>query len=207
MAARILSLQGLVDLLRSTEGAPITSPRIAGLLEEIELEAGSLGPYVRYADDHYTRNLIHRGPWFDVMAICWKPGQASPVHSHNGQLGWVKVLRGALESVEYQWPGPGQTGSRETAGAESPTGFGQVRLQPGQPTVCVPGGGLNLVTQRATIHSLGVPQGCHEDSLSLHIYSLPFDSCVTFDVARGSCKRSLLAFDSVPDGHEILCRV
>ena len=187
MAARVISIEGLVSLLGATAGAPVTSARIAGLLEEIELEEGSLGPFIHFADSHYTRNLIHRDARFDLMAICWKPGQATPVHGHNGQLGWVKVLRGALESREYQRLAPDQSG-----------GGGQVRLQAGQPMLCAPGAGLNLVTPRATIHSLGVPPGCQENSVSLHIYSLPFDSCMTFDPVRGSCERRQLTFDSVP---------
>lgn len=198
-----VTVEGLVDLLRAAEGAPITSDRIAGILEEVELAEGSLRPFVRHAGDHYTRNLIHRDRWFDVMTLCWMPGQGTPVHTHNGQLGWAKVVRGALECVEYAWMGCDRPENQDVAGLDCLAGGAQVKLRAHDPFVCVPGGGVNRVTRKVTIHSLGVPAGCTEPTVSLHVYSLPFDSCVTFDLARGSCFRRDLAFDSARDGYDV----
>jgi cysteine dioxygenase len=201
MAVRKLSVQQLVELLRSAEGAPITSDRIAELLGEVEVDEDSIRSFVRYSDDHYTRNLIHRDRWFDVMTLCWRPGQGTPVHTHNGQLGWAKVLRGAIECTEYAWLGCDRPENQDVAGMDCLAGGGQVKLQAHDPVVCVPGGHVNRVTRKVTIHSLGVPKDCREECVSLHIYSLPFDSCVTFDLARGTCWRRDLAFDSVREGY------
>lgn len=206
MAARTVSVDEMVDLLRSAEGAPITSDRIADLLQDVEIDEGSLRPFVRYADDHYTRNLIHRDRWFDIMALCWRPGQATPVHTHNGQLGWAKVLRGAIECVEYAWKGCDRPENQNVAGMDCTAGGMQVKLEPREPLVAVPGGAVNRVTRQVTIHSLGVPRDCKEDSVSLHVYSLPFDSCVTFDMARGHCFRRDLRFDSTRPGYDVPLR-
>ncbi|MCE9638252.1 MAG: cysteine dioxygenase family protein [Planctomycetes bacterium] len=206
MSARSVSVEDLVELLRSAEGAPITSDRIAGLLQDVEIDEGSLRPFVRYADDHYTRNLIHRDRWFDVMTLCWKPGQGTPVHTHNGQLGWAKVLRGAIECTEYAWLGCDRPENQDVAGLDCLAGGAQVKLDAHEPAICVPGSPVNRVTRRVTIHSLGVPRDCTEPSVSLHVYSLPFDSCVTFDVARGACWRRNLSFDSKRDGYDVPLR-
>lgn len=206
MSPRTVSIEGLVDLLRGAEGAAITSDRIADLLADVEVAEGALRPFVRYADDHYTRNLIHRDRWFDVMTLCWKPGQGTPVHTHNGQLGWAKVLRGALDCVEYGWRGCDRPENQDVAGLDCLAGGMQVKLDAKPAVTCVPGGGVNRVTKKITIHSLAVPQGCNEPTVSLHVYSLPFDSCVSFDMARGQCFRRDLRFDSARDGYQVPLR-
>ena len=78
-----------------------------------------------------------------------------------------------------------------------------MKLQAHEPLVCVPGGGVSRVTRKVTIHSLAVPADCREPTVSLHVYSLPFDSCVSFDVARGNCVRRDLSFDSARDGYDV----
>jgi cysteine dioxygenase len=65
---------------------------------------------------------------------------------------------------------------------------------------------MNRVTRQVTIHSLEAPRDAGERVISLHVYSLPFDSCVVFDVARGRCERRELAFDSAPDGYSVRLR-
>ena len=205
MATRSVSVDGLVDLLRSAEGGPITSDRIAELMSGVEVEETSLRPFVRFADDHYTRNLIHRDKWFDVMTLCWTPGQGTPVHTHNGQLGWAKVVRGALECVEYAWLGCDRPENQNVSGIDCLAGGAQVKLEAHAPLVCTPGGAVNRVTRKVTIHSLGAPRE-GERTVSIHVYSLPFDSCVTFDMARGACYRRDLAFDSRRDGYDVPLR-
>ncbi|MCG3134025.1 MAG: hypothetical protein HMLKMBBP_01295 [Planctomycetes bacterium] len=203
---RTVSVEGVVDLLRGAEGAPITSDRIADLLSEVEIDEGSLRPFVRFADDHYTRNLIHRDRWFDIMTLCWAPGQGTPVHTHNGQLGWAKVLRGAIECVEYAWKGCDRPENQNVAGLDCLAGGNQVKLDARPKLVCTPGGAVNRVTRQVTIHSLGNPAGSAERAVSLHVYSLPFDSCVSFDLARGSCFRRDLRFDSAREGYDVPLR-
>ena len=66
--------------------------------------------------------------------------------------------------------------------------------------------GLNIVDKQVTIHSLTAPADCDEPTVSFHVYSLPFDSCVIFDTARGRCERKELAFDSAPDGYTVRVR-
>lgn len=72
--------------------------------------------------------------------------------------------------------------------------------------LATPGGPLNRVTKQVTIHSLTVPQDMKEPVVSFHVYSLPFDSCVVFDVAQGHCSRKELAFDYAPEGYTVRMR-
>lgn len=206
MAKRVVSVATLVDELKRTEGAPITSDRIAAVMNDLTLDEKTIRPYVRFAGDHYTRNLVHRDAHFDIMVLCWKPGQGTPIHTHNGQLGWAFTTRGALDCVEYRYMGCDRPENQNVAGIDCLAGGMQVKLDRTESTLCTPGGAVNRVTKQVTIHSLTVPKDCKEDVVSLHVYSLPFDSCVTFDVALGQCRRKELAFDSAPEGYTVRMR-
>ncbi len=206
MVKRRLPVAGLVDELRRAEGAPITSDRIAGLLADVTLDEASLRPFVRFSDDHYTRNLVHRDRHFDVMVLCWTPGQGTPIHTHNGQLGWALVTRGALDCTDYRWLGCDRPANQNVSGIDCLAGGMDVKLETLDRKLCTPGGEMNKVTRQLTIHSLVVPPDCRERVVSLHVYSLPFDSCVVFDVAHGQCRRKELAFDTAPEGSAVRMR-
>jgi cysteine dioxygenase len=206
MAQRLVSVASLVDELRKTEGAPITSDLIANVMSGVTLDESSIRPFVRFADDHYTRNLVHRDRHFDIMVLCWQPGQGTPIHTHNGQLGWAFTTRGALDCSEYVYRGCDRPENQDVAGIDCLAGGMQVKLDPTASTLCTPGGGVSRVTKKVTIHSLTVPSGCKEKVVSFHVYSLPFDSCVVFDVAHGQCRRKELSFDSAPTGYAVPMR-
>jgi cysteine dioxygenase len=206
MPKRTVTVASLVDELRKTEGAPITSDRIASVMTDVALDEKSIRPYVRFAGDHYTRNLIHRDAHFDIMVLCWQPGQGTPIHTHNGQLGWAFTTRGELDCVEYAYRGCDRPENQNVSGIDCLAGGMQVKLDRAHSTLCTPGGDINLVTKQVTIHALTVPPDCKEPVVSFHVYSLPFDSCVVFDVAQGQCRRKELAFDSAPDGYVVRMR-
>ena len=206
MAKKTVSITTLVDMLRATEGAPITSSRIADLLTSVDLDHASMRPFIRHGDDHYMRHLIHRDRCFDIMAICWMPGQGTPVHTHNGQLGWAFGVQGALDCTEYAYLGCDRPENQNVSGLDCIAGGAQVKLRETQLVQCTTDAGLNIVDKSVTIHSLRVPDSCDEPTVSLHVYSLPFDSCVVFDGARGHCERKELKFDSAPDGYAVPVR-
>jgi cysteine dioxygenase len=140
------------------------------------------------------------------MVLCWKPGQGTPIHTHNGQLGWAFTTRGALECVEYRYMGCDRPENQNVAGLDCLAGGMRVKLDRTSATLCTPGGGVSRVTRQVTIHALAVPADCKEKVISFHVYSLPFDSCVVFDVAQGRCRRRDLAFDSAPAGYSVRMR-
>jgi len=35
------------------------------------IQVPALSPYIFWRDSAYTRNLIYRDDWFEVMVICW----------------------------------------------------------------------------------------------------------------------------------------
>jgi predicted metal-dependent enzyme (double-stranded beta helix superfamily) len=54
--------------------------------------------------DQYLRRLLHHDPVLDytIMAMSWGPGQATPIHDHNGMWCVEAVWRGEIEVVQYE---------------------------------------------------------------------------------------------------------
>ena len=73
--------------LKELERDLITKDKIAQYMAATTLKPEALHDYVWWRDSFYTRNLIFRDELFEVMTICWSPGQKTAIHTHNGQLG------------------------------------------------------------------------------------------------------------------------
>jgi 3-mercaptopropionate dioxygenase len=122
----------VADTLQAT--LPVTT-----LLDPIEL-AGRPGPRA-------TSTHLHAETAFSIVAIVWRPGQATSIHDH---LAWcvVAVLAGAEHETTYR-RGAGNT---LVAGTETRNGMGSV-------TALIPPGDIHRV------------RNLDEDiAVSLHVY-------------------------------------
>jgi len=54
--------------------------------------------------EHYTRHVLHADPagLFTIVALVWRPGQATPVHGHYTWCAYT-VLKGRLEEEQFAW--------------------------------------------------------------------------------------------------------
>lgn len=194
MARHATPVGELVHSIASLESSPITTDRVLDLLFDKKPERGSLERYVHFSRDFYTRNLIYRDPLFEIMAVCWMPGQRTVIHTHNGQLGWMSVEAGALAVVNYKWEGCNAPGNQNVVGIDCLAGATQLNLSRRDVQECYPEGPINTVNKEQTIHQV-VVQG-KEPVISLHVYSRPIESCVAFDLERQVCYRRTLKFYS-----------
>lgn len=58
--------------------------------------------YVAYGNDCYTRHYVEQNAHFEMLILCWKSGQGSPVHNHAERGCILKVLQGQLLETRYQ---------------------------------------------------------------------------------------------------------
>jgi cysteine dioxygenase len=194
MSRKAVAVSHFVETLRSFEAAPITRDVVLHYCRETAVDLGSLEPYVHFRPDIYTRNLIYRDGIFEIMALCWSPGQRTVIHTHNGQLGWMSVERGALAVVNYQWLGCNAADNQNVSGLDCLAGATELDLERRETQECYPDGPVNTVDKVHTIHQV-VTQG-KEPAISLHVYSRPIDSCVAFDLEKHRCYRRELSFYS-----------
>lgn len=190
---RLIGIDDFIARLRSFEAGLITRDNVLELCEGVQLSDASLEPYTFFDDSFYTRNLIYRDDLFDVMAICWRPGQLTAVHTHNGQLCWMLMQRGNLQVVDYKWLGCDHPENQNVVGLDCLAGSDHIQLDRVRTVDASAGGPVVTADKLQTIHQLF---NADEPTVSIHIYSRPFDSCVAFDLEKQHCYRRELSYFS-----------
>lgn len=108
--------------------------------------------------DRYVRNLLHAGPAYQALLLCWRNGQRSPIHNHRGSHCGVRVMKGV---------------ATETTFSPAPNGMVvPIRTREmGEGTLCA--------SSDSDMHQVSNLQAGGSDLVTLHIYSPPL---LTMDV-------------------------
>ncbi len=123
-----------------------------------------IAAFCQYGEAGYQRNTLDATSAHELVAICWRDGQASPVHNHGTSQCCVRVLQGALEECRYV-----RIQSQDMALCEA----GQSRLEPSAETAFDSAEDFHRLT------------GVHPDgSISLHLYVPPLADFETVDLPR-----------------------
>ena len=70
-------------------------------LEGLVLDLDEVRDYLVFGPDHYRRNLMHTGPAYHALILCWRAGQRSPIHDHRGSRCAVRVLKGVATESQF----------------------------------------------------------------------------------------------------------
>jgi len=116
--------------------------------------------YTFFAEQRYARNLIELNESFELMVICWKPGQVSPVHNHAGSSCWMGVGCGELME-EYFHPVPREDG----ATCELKKGESHVMTR----------GQVGYISDEIAIHR--IRPNSDSPLVSIHLYAPPIKRC------------------------------
>jgi cysteine dioxygenase len=194
------SLADFVTGLREMERGLISKDRIAQYMAATPLRPEALNEYVWWRDSFYTRNLIYRDDLFEVMTICWSPGQKTAIHTHNGQLGWMTVSQGEVRTHEFKHTSCNAPENQNVVNIDCIGGATELQIDRVGTVVCSEGSGMVTVDKLHTIHQIenAGTTGC----VSLHVYSKPFDSCIAFDLEKQRCYRRQLSYFS-KDGQQL----
>ena len=68
----------------------------------MDLNIGALRDCIGYADDGYQRNVIKKTEFYELVAICWTPGQNTPIHDHVGSDCAFLIADGVSTETIYQ---------------------------------------------------------------------------------------------------------
>jgi cysteine dioxygenase len=130
-------------------------------LDDDSLNADVLADYIHFSDERYSRNLVAHGPQFYALVLCWKPGQASPIHDHRGASCGVRVIQGTATETSFRWQGDTLVADRVTT------------MQAGE--VC---GSFD-----DDIHE--IRNNGDDDLVTLHVYSPYLDNINLYDLNSG----------------------
>jgi len=122
-----------------------------------------VAPWVRFSSTQYLRNLIHAGPMYHALTICWRSGQRSPIHNHAQSTCGVRVLKGtATETLFERAPG-----GLLKAVASNDLHAGEVTASMDDDT-----------------HQVSNLQAAGDDLVTLHVYSPPLLRMDTFSLTN-----------------------
>lgn len=140
----------LATMDRHKERVPLDE--LTSLLKDVQITLDDVREFVKFGPETYRRNLMHAGPGYHALILCWKNGQRSPIHDHRGSSCGVRVLKGVATETYFDKSPNDQifaTSSRE--------------LREGQ--VCG--------SQDADIHQISNLQAGGAELVTLHVYSPP----------------------------------
>ena len=182
--------------LRALSEGIIAKQKIYDYLVVYEIRAEDLEPYKIWLPDRHTRNKIFRNDMIEVMLICWPAGAVTPLHTHNGQLGWMTMLEGRLLVENYKKIDCNRPENQQVVGMDCLAGATKIDMEHLHNEMAIPGGPLNTVDKTQTIHRIRNLAEWNERALSMHVYSRPIDSCVVFDMEAQRCYRRDLQYDN-----------
>jgi len=178
-----VSVDSLVKGLKAISDDEWTCEGVYKFLGENPVEVDSIVRYFHFNPEWYTRNLIYKDDRFELMAICWEIGQVSRVHNHSEQKCWMTVPVGKLWgqnfAVEEMDESRGYCKLRET------DRFTLADCQSAS------------VELEEPIHQVGNSAEWEERAVSLHIYSKPYDRCLSYCRDTHTVREVTLKYDSI----------
>ena len=185
-----------VDGIKRLSEGIITKQKIYDFLVAYEIRAEDLEKYKLWMPDRHTRNKIFRNEMIEVMLICWPIGAITPLHTHNGQLGWMTMIEGRLIVENYKKVLCNKPENEQVVGMDCLAGATQIEMEHLDNELAVPGGPLNTVDKTQTIHRIKNLAEWNQPAVSMHVYSRPIDSAVVFDIENQRCFRRDLKYDN-----------
>jgi cysteine dioxygenase len=170
-----LSMEAFLDGINDVLSRGFATEEIHAHLQRTLIEPDSLQRYIFFRPERYTRNLVFKNEFFELLVICWNIGQRAPVHGHEGERCWSRVEQGSLLLCNY----------REFS--ENPLVVRQI----GEPYL----GERGHLDGPADSHSVANPS--KTPAVSLHLYSHPYDQCDIFDLENNEKRRVRLRYDSI----------
>ncbi|MCH8821936.1 MAG: cysteine dioxygenase family protein [Planctomycetes bacterium] len=142
-------LQPLFKYLDSLK-APADLTTLTILLKNLDITRKDLGDACVFGEDDYHRMVLKDSRWYEVVCICWKSGQRTPIHDHKGASCAFRVIEGI---------------ATETIFEKSASGFVYPTSSKHQPC------GYIAASSEVDIHQVTNTQPPGTDLINIHIYS------------------------------------
>jgi cysteine dioxygenase len=179
---RDLSLDAFLVEMSREPVSSLTHERLMHLASRLWLSDDLVGNRIAFARGSYARNLVCRTPFFELLVLCWRPGQESTIHDHAGALNAIRVLSGELTSRTFS----------RTSGASS--GDGPV-TQDGEERV--PQDARMVGLDRNGIHQLANTTG--NDLITVHVYAPALMELNVYSTTSAEVERRPLRYTLADD--------
>ncbi len=171
-----ISLDDFVLEMMHIPSRELKLPSLVDLFSRLELRDTLINEHVHFCADAYARNLVCRTPRFDMLVLCWKPGQVTTIHDHAGSLSVVRAYRGTMTSRIF-----------EVTSRPSPD-RALVRMALDEKI----GAGLQATVDVDGIHQLA--NTSDQDLVTLHVYAPPLKELTVYYPSSGKFERVTLRY-------------
>lgn len=163
---KTVRVENLIKGLCDISDANFTCDNVYQFLAKNPIDVDTIAPYFFWSKNFYTRNLIYKDERFELMALCWDKGQVSRIHNHADQMCWMTVPVGKLRGQNFR-----------ILEIEEANGF--CKLQETDQfdlSDCL----AAKVELEEPVHQILNLSEFDERAVSLHIYSKPFEKCLSY---------------------------
>lgn len=151
---------------------------LAKMLGGMKTTRADLDAWCQFGTRGYRRNTIKRTRWYELLALCWRSGDCTPIHDHAGCSCAFKLMQGVGTEIRYRVT---------DSGLVCPTAV--VEMSPNY--ICA--------AEDADIHQVANTQPPGKELVTMHIYSPPIELMTTYTPMG---VRNRVAWDDDPRGHE-----
>lgn len=92
------------DFIAEIVQLPASQLQLAHLQDwvaRLDLKDDLFRRHMSFCSQGYQRKLLCRTSRFEMLILCWQPGQSSTVHDHADSLNVTRVYRGVLTSRKF----------------------------------------------------------------------------------------------------------
>jgi len=160
---KLKNLLGYLDSLEDRADLDV----LRRLLEDLDVTRADIESACTFSEGRYQRNIIKESAWYELVALCWKSGQRTPIHDHRGSSCAFKVVHNAATEIRFEKSPSGLLVS--TGSFEAPEGH-----------ICA--------SYDEDIHQVlnANPEGT--DVITLHIYSPPLKNYRRYTLDTPCCE-------------------
>ena len=158
LAGSSISFSELTERLNS-QASPPTLEQLNLWISSVEISETEIEPYIGFKEGNYWRHRVCRNDAVEMLVICWRPGQLTPIHDHNGSHGVVRVHQGLMCETIFAYDA--DKGLCHDTDRECPVGT-------------VTG------AEVPDIHQLGNPASSGQDLITVHVYAPPLGVLKTY---------------------------
>lgn len=166
---KIESLEQLLEILPECSGKDYVE-----IVKDMYIDPKEMKPYSFWSDDFYTRNCLGRNEDYELLLLCWQPGQITPIHCHGGQECWVYLVEGEIEEKRYDIQDNNEIEFRD-----------KMRLSEEH---------FSYMNDDMGLHSLKNISG--KRAMTLHLYMNPIDECRIVENNTGDIEVKTLKYHS-----------
>ena len=103
MDRHITSLSKLLLQLDNISGKEKVAV-FASRMHQVNLGKKEVQEYCMWSNSSLTGNYLRKTEEYELLLLCWEPGQRSTIHGHNGQRGWCYIIEGTIIEEQFEFP-------------------------------------------------------------------------------------------------------